>query len=84
MSGPGSHQKKLPLLSQFRWFLRFKSEFKGQIASKFGLGLLNAYKLMYFHGIEIRNIKFWEAIDESCVTLGEFHFSTFPGIDNRM
>ena len=31
------------------WFLRLKSEFKGQIVFKFDLGLLNAYKLMYFY-----------------------------------
>ena len=46
------------------------SDFKGQIAFKFDVGLFNAYKLMYFD----RNIngnkdaKIWEAINESCVT----------------
>ena len=30
-------------------FSRLKSEFKGQILSKFDLGLLNTYKLMYFN-----------------------------------
>jgi hypothetical protein len=32
------------------WLQKLKSEFKGQILSKFDLGLLNAYKLMYFDG----------------------------------
>ena len=29
--------------------LKVKSEFEGQIVPKFDLGLLNAYKLMYFN-----------------------------------
>ena len=47
------------------------------MVSKIDLGLLDAYKLMYFD----RNIngnkdgKILRAINESCVTLGEFHFS---------
>ena len=37
------HQKGIIL-----WFQKLKSELKGQIVSKFDLGLRNAYKLMYF------------------------------------
>ena len=47
-------RQKLHLLSQFLWFLRFKSEFKGQIASKYDLGLLNAYKLMYVFSLKYK------------------------------
>ena len=46
-----------------------KSELKGQIVSKFDLGLFNAYKPMYFD----RNIS-EKGIYLSCVTNGEFHF----------
>jgi hypothetical protein len=67
----------LHLLSQFLLFLRFKSEFqKSDIASKFHLGLLNAYKLMYFLG---NIIKVWEAINEYIhVTSEEFPFDYLP------
>ena len=34
--------------AEFSDFKRLKSEFKGQIVSKFDLGLLNAYNPMYF------------------------------------
>ena len=50
-----------------------KSEFKGQIVSKFDLDLLNAYNLCY------RNISENKYGSEgsylSCVTKGEFYFS---------
>jgi len=51
-----------------------KSEFKGQIVSKFDLGLLNAYKPMYF-GRNIngnRDVKFLECdylLVQRCVKL---------------
>ena len=40
------------------------------------IGLLNAYKLMYFDRIsmEIRMAKFWFMIIVSCVMLGEYYF----------
>ena len=37
------------------WFLRLKSDFKRQLVSKFDLGLLNAYKPMYFDRNIIEN-----------------------------
>ena len=54
-----------------------KHEFKGQIVSKLDLGLLNAYKLMYFDRNINRNKdeKNLGAIIKSSVTLGELHFS---------
>ena len=50
-----------------------KNEFEGQIVSKFDLGLLNAYKRMYFEkmSMEIRMINFWIVISVSCVTMRE-------------
>ena len=50
--------------------LKVKSEFKGQIVSKFDLGLPNAYKPMYFD----RNIS-EKGSYLPCVRNGEFHFS---------
>ena len=47
-----------------------KRKSKGQIVSKFDLGLLNAYKLMHFD----RNIS-EKGYYLSFVTNGEFHFS---------
>ena len=53
----------------------FKSEFKGQIVSKFDLGLLNAYKLILIEiSMKIRMAKILRAINEYCVMLGEFLF----------
>ena len=51
--------------------LKVKSEFKGQIVSKFDLGQINAYKPMYFD----RNIS-EKGSYLSCVTNCEFHFIT--------
>ena len=54
--------------------LKVKREFKDQIVSIFELGLLNTYKLMYFDRNinEIRMAIKMRAINESCVTLGEY------------
>ena len=57
--------------------LKVKSEFKGQIVSKFDLGLLNAYKPMYFDRniCENKDGKTNKGSYWSCVTNSEFHFS---------
>ena len=54
-----------------------KSEFKGQIVSKFDLGLLNAYNPMYFDRniSENKDGKITEVSYLSCVRNGEFYFS---------
>ena len=54
-----------------------KSEFKGQIVSKFDQGLLNAYNPMYFDWniSENEDGKKNEGSYLSCVTNGEFYFS---------
>ena len=53
-----------------------KSEFKGQIVSKFDLGLLNAYNPMYFDRniSENKDGKKIEGSYWSCVTYSEFHY----------
>ena len=52
------------------------AEFKDQIVSKFDLGLLNAYKPMYFTRkiSENKDGKKSEGSYLSCVTNGEFYF----------
>ena len=54
-----------------------KSGFKGQIVTKFDLGLLNSYNIMYFYRniIENKDGKKSEGSYLSCVRNGEFYFS---------
>ena len=53
-----------------------KSEFKGQVVSKFDLGLLNAYKLCIFIEISVKISMAKKKGGQylSCVTNGEFYF----------
>ena len=62
-------RQKLQLFSQFLCFLRFKSEFKGQIASNSNKGsLLHTIWCIFIQILlEIKSIKFWKAINGSLV-----------------
>ena len=51
-----------------------KGDFKGQVVSKFDLCIHTDVCILIEIAMEIKMRKFWKAIIESCVMLGEFHF----------